>query len=92
MHRPEEPVAAAISGEHTTRPIGAVGSRSKPEHDNPRIGIAESRYRAPPVRLVAIGSTLFDSDAFAPLDETGTHPTVNDLTFKPVERTHDTRQ
>ena len=92
MHGPEEPVPAAVSGEHPSGPIGPVGCRSETEHDNPRIGVSKPRDWTSPIFLIAVRGALFDCDELTPFDETGTFATVHDVTFQPVERTHDPRQ
>ena len=39
MHRPEQPVAAAVAGEDPPGPVGAMGSRREPEDNDARRGI-----------------------------------------------------
>ncbi len=66
MHRPEQPVAAAVAGEHPAGPVGAVRGRGQPEHDDPGVGVAEARDRLAPVRLVPVGGPLLDGHLLTP--------------------------
>ncbi len=62
MHRPEQPVAAAVTGEHPTGPIRPVGGRSEAQHDDPRRGITEAGDRSTPVVLVTKRRSLVPRD------------------------------
>ena len=53
MHRPEQPVTAAVTREHPTGPVRAVRGRRETEHQDPGVGVTEPRDRLAPVRLVA---------------------------------------
>ena len=91
-HRPEQPVAAAVTGEHATRPVRPMSGRGQPEHDDPGALVAETRNWATPVLIVAVGRALFDSDPLAPLDEAGACPAGHDIAFQAAERAHADRQ
>ena len=69
MHRPEQPIARAIAGEHPPGAVGAVGRRRQAEHQDPRLRIAEAGDRPTPVHLVAERRPLLDGDLLAPRDQ-----------------------
>ncbi len=48
MHGPEQPVAAAVAGEHPTRAVRTVGRRSEAEHDDARRRDLRTRGSAAP--------------------------------------------
>ena len=76
--RPEE-VARRVAGEDPARPIAAVRGGSQADEQDPRVRVAEPRYRQAPVRLVAEAFDLLARDQFAPGDEARAAPARDDL-------------
>ena len=50
VHRPEQPVAAAVAGEHPAGAVRAVRGRRQTEHHDPCVRVAEAGDRPTPVR------------------------------------------
>ncbi len=92
VHRPEQPVAAAVAGEHAPCAIRSVRRRCEPEHDDLCVGVAEARDRATPVLLVAERCPLLDRHQFAPCDEARTRTARDHIGFQLREGSHGTRQ
>ena len=80
MHRAEQPVAAAVAGEHPAGAVGTVGGRRQTEHDDAGGRVAEARHRATPVVVVAERGALVAGHLLAPLDEARAGPAADDLT------------
>ena len=81
-----KPVTAAISGEHPARAIGAVGAGRESDDPDPRSHRAESRHRAAPVDLIAIGGSLLVCYLRAPLAQPGPFPAIDDLFIELLDR------
>ena len=64
--RGEDPVAAAVAGEHPAGPVAAVRGRRQPDDGDPGVGRAEAGHRAPPVVLVAERGPLDPRDLLPP--------------------------
>src|SRR5256712_12005327 len=79
------PCPAPISGKRATRPVASVGCRSQADNENPRIGIAKSRNRAPPVIPVAEGRAFRPGDLLAVSNEPRTLAACNNLGRHPFE-------
>jgi hypothetical protein len=86
VQRGIQPVPAAISGEHPARAIGAVGSGREADDPDPRSHGAESRHRAAPVDLIAIGGSLLVCYSSAPLAQPGTFTAIGDLSIELLDR------
>src|SRR4051812_25630125 len=66
VHRPVEPVTAAVAGEDTPGAVPAVSRRRQAEHDDPRGAVAEARNRPPPIGLVAKRRPLLAGNLLPP--------------------------
>jgi len=86
VQRGIQPVTAAISGEHPARAIGAVGAGREADDPDPRSHGAESRHRAAPVDLIAIGGSLLVCYLRAPLAQPRTFTAVDDLSIEFLDR------
>ena len=53
QQRGEDPVAAAVAGEHPAGAVAPVRGRRQPDDGDPRVGRAEAGHRPAPVVLVA---------------------------------------
>ena len=67
--RREQEVARPVAGEHPAGAIAAVRRGREPDDQHPGAGVAETRHRPGPVRLVAKRRALLARDLFAPFDE-----------------------
>ena len=65
-------------------PPWAAGAR--PEHDDPRRGVAETRHRPAPVVLIDEGAALDPGDLLAPGDQPRAAAAAGDLGLKLLER------
>ena len=52
MQSAEQPVTAAVAGEHAARPVRPVGCRGQPDNNDARLRIAKPGHRTSPVHLV----------------------------------------
>jgi hypothetical protein len=77
-----------------TRPVrfAPCAAGREAEHDDARVGVAESRDRATPVVLVAVRRPLLDRHLLTPVDEARAGPTRDHIAFEPGERSHGPRQ
>jgi hypothetical protein len=65
VKRVEEPVAAAVAGEHPPRTIAPVGGGREPDQQQPRARITEPGQRARPIALAGIARRRRDRDGLA---------------------------
>jgi hypothetical protein len=77
VHRPVQPVAGSIPGEHPPGPVGAVRRRGETEHQHPCPEVAEAGHRSRPVLVLAVRRPLDDADLLAPGDEARARPTAD---------------
>src|SRR5438552_3659100 len=86
MERVEEPVAAAIPGEHPPRAIAAVRGGRQPHQEEPRSRAADTRQRPGPVALAEVAPRRGCRDGLAMLHEPGTPPTGDDASTQAADR------
>src|SRR5512132_3153102 len=86
MQRREQEVPRAIAREDPPRPVTSMRGRRKPEDEDPRVRVAESRHRPPPVRLVREAGHLVPGDLLAPGDEPWASATHDDVVPEIVQR------
>ena len=86
VERVEEPVAAAVAGEHAPRAVATVGSRRQPHEKQPRARIAEAGQRPGPVALAGVARRRRGGDRFAMRDEPRAAAAANDAGAKTIER------
>src|ERR1035437_2187158 len=79
-------VARRITGERASRAVRAVRAWRKPENEDSRVRVAESRHRLSPILDVAIGAPFLARDAFPPRDEPRAAPARRDLAIQFRER------
>src|SRR4030095_388519 len=72
MERPEQPVPAAIAGEHTSGAVAAVRRGRQPHQQHARRGIAESGKRSRPVLLARVARRRMCADRLAMTDQSRT--------------------
>ena len=89
VHRPEQPVARAIAGEHAPGPVAAVGRRREADDEDLRGRVAEARHRAAPVVLVGVGRPLLGRHLLPPGHQPRAGPARHDLGGDGCERIHD---
>ena len=85
MHCSEQPIATAITGEHSTGAIRAMSSRSETEDHDRRGGITEAWNRPTPIVVVAIRSAFVERNLLPPFDQPGAGTTPNDVVAKLLE-------
>ena len=86
VHRSVQPVAAAVTGEHSSGSVGAVGRRGETDDHQLGLGIAEARDASTPVVPVGVGRSLLDRDLFSPVDQPRARSTLRDLLGHDGER------
>jgi putative FmdB family regulatory protein len=79
MQRPEQPIAAAVSGEHWPGTVGAVGGRCKPDDQMKRIRITKRGHRLAPIILVQVGSLFLLGNLLPPCNESRTEAASDHL-------------
>jgi len=80
--RPIEPIAAAVTGEHSPGAIGAVGSGRQSDDEQPSRRGSEPRNRSTPVLLISIRGPLLACDLLSPLDQPWTGAATLDFKLK----------
>jgi hypothetical protein len=84
--RPEErakqPASAFVSCEHPPRPVPPVRCRGEAHQQQTGTGIAKTRQRLAPVRLLRKPPDPHPRDFLAPADQAGTEATDNDPALK----------
>jgi len=86
VERIEEPVAAAVAGEHPARPVTAVRGGRQADQQQARTRIAEARQRARPVLLAGVARRRLHGDGFTMGDQPGTATAADDAGVEMVER------
>ena len=79
VQRAEEPVAAAVAGEHAASAVASVGGGGKADHQKAGVGVAERGQGTSPVVLIAVHATLDAGCLLAPVDEAGAFSAGDDL-------------
>jgi len=79
MHRPVQPVARAVTGEHPPGAVGAVRGGGQSEHEHARLRVAEAGHAATPVVVVAVGGALDHADLLPPSHQAGADAARGDL-------------
>jgi len=72
MQRRHQEIAGAVSCEDSSRPIGAMRGRCKPDQQQSCIRIAEARHWQSPVRVVTVCTFLFGRHATTVLSQSRT--------------------
>jgi hypothetical protein len=86
MQGREEPVAAAIAGEHPPGAIGAVRRRCEPHNEDLRLRVAKPGDGPTPVLLIAVRRPALARDVFAPGNEARAGAALDDLGVELDER------
>src|SRR6266850_2300831 len=86
VERLEEPVAAAIAGEHAARAVAAVGRGREPDQQQPRARVTEARKRTRPVALAPIAERRRGGGSLAMRDESPAAPAAHDPRVETLER------
>ncbi len=73
-----KPFAASVARKHSSGSVGAVCGRRQPHDEKPRIRIAESGNRLPPILPIEKTSHSFPCDLLTPLYEAWTSPALHD--------------
>jgi hypothetical protein len=81
----EEPVAAAVAGEHAASAVGTVGGGRKAEDYEARFRIAEARHGPAPVFVFTVGSAPLHCDSLAMLAEARAKRAFHDAFLDPFE-------
>lgn len=77
-----EKVAGAIAGEHPTRSVRPMGSRSEADDHHRSRGVAEARHRPAPVHVISVCGSFVDSHLLAPFDQARALSALHDLSFE----------
>ena len=72
-----EEVAGAIAREHAPGAVCSVGGGRQAKQHDARPRVAEARYRAPPVLLIAEGRATLTRDLLTPGDQTRAAPAAD---------------
>jgi hypothetical protein len=72
-----QPVAAAVTREHSSGPIPPMRCRRQPHDKQARIRIAESRQRSRPIFFIPVAGRRFFSDQFTPAHQPRAFATSN---------------
>jgi len=86
VERVEEPVAAAIAGEHAAGSVAAVGRRRQPDQEEAGVGIAEARQGPRPVGLATETPRRRRRHGSAMGDQAGAPPAPHDLRVQTRQR------
>src|SRR5688572_2066982 len=85
VQRAIEPVAAAISGEHPSGAITAIGGRGKADNQKPRLWITETGERFCPICASAVTARWILRASFTPANQAGTPPALHHLCIQFLE-------
>src|SRR5437867_5422425 len=85
VERVEQPVAAAVAGEHPPGAVAAVGGRRQADEEESRAWVAESRERLRPVVLPDVAAGRRRRHRLAVRDESGTESAADDAGVQMVE-------
>ena len=88
VQRAVKPIAAAIAGKHSARPIPAMGGRRKTNDQKTRLGVTEAGQRFSPIFQSLITSWRFFRDGLTPADQTWTLFAANDAFIESVDGSH----
>ena len=88
MQRSKQPVPGSVAGEHTPRPVGAMGSGCQPKYQHRRFGVAEAGNGASPIAVAEVGSPLDGGHLSAPVHQPRTLLAGADVGTELGERIH----
>jgi hypothetical protein len=83
-----EPIAAAISREHTTCPVPAMGGRRQSEHVQFSLGITEAGDGTAPVGPFSKLTPFCSGNFLSILDEARAPGTLDNVLIEDVQGTH----
>jgi hypothetical protein len=86
MQRTEEPLAAAVAGEHASGAVRPVRTRRQTDDDQASAGVAEAGNRPAPILLVGVCGAPLGCDPLSPLDEPRTTTALDEVRRQSLQR------